>query len=113
MTVKFKTTVRLPNSTRQEMMEVIIKSGYGMRGKSKWLSEAIHQLLSINNYHEFVDIGNEMEGLSDIESFYITEELKAQLDQALVIVRTYYPAMEGVQSCIIRTSIIQRLIRAV
>lgn len=111
MANKIKTTVRLPKSTKREMIETIIASGYGMRGKSKWVSEAIAQLLGIKGFHELVDIGDEMEGLVDVESFYLTSELKELLDLALIKVRQFYPTMEGVQSCIIRTSIIQRLIR--
>lgn len=111
MTAKIKTTVRLPQKTRQEMIHSIINSGYGLRGKSRWICEAIHQLLSINNYHELVDIGNELEGLYEVESIYITSELKEALDHALIAVRKSYPAMEGVQSSIIRTSIIQRMLR--
>lgn len=111
MTIKFKTTVRLPNSTRQEMLQTIINQGYGMRGKSAWVTEAISQLLAIVNYHELVDIGDELIALSGMESIYLPIDLKRSLDDARLVIRSYYPSMEGVQSCIIRTSIIQRLIR--
>lgn len=112
MSLKIKTTVRLPRTTRQEMMQAIIADGYGMRGKSRWVSEAIDQLLSIDNYHELVDIGDEIGELEEVESIYLTAMLKESLDQALLVIRKHYPMMEGVQSCIIRTSILQRLLRS-
>jgi hypothetical protein len=111
MVTKIKTTVRLPQTTRREMMNAVIADGYGMRGKSRWISEAIAQLLSIHNFPELVDIGDELSGLYDVEAIYLTPELKNLLDQALIAVRKNYPSMEGVQSCIIRTSIMQRLLR--
>lgn len=109
---KIKTTIRLPKKTRQEMMHAVIANGYGMRGKSKWVSEAISRLLSMNNFHELVDIGNEISDLADVESIYLSLDLKEDLDNALITIRQHYPSMEGVQSCIIRTSIIQRLLRS-
>lgn len=109
--MKIKTTIRLPQKTRQEMLYAIIASGYGMRGKSKWVGEAIAQLLSVTDYHELVDIGEEMGDLDEVESVYLSPELKQSLELALVEIRRHYPSMEGVQSCIIRTSIIQRLLR--
>ncbi len=112
MSSKIKTTVRLPKSTQQEMIKAIIANGYGMRGKSKWVSEAITQLLAREDFHEFVDIGDEIEDLVAVESLYLTPELKKELDCALISIRKHYPSMEGVQSCIIRTSIIQRLLRS-
>jgi hypothetical protein len=62
-------------------------------------------------YHELVDIGDEIGRLIAVESIYLSYELKEKLDNALIVIRKRYPAMEGVQSCIIRTSIIQRLLR--
>lgn len=112
MSTKIKTTVRLPKATRQEMIQTIIANGYGMRGKSKWVSEAINQLLAINSFHELVDIGDEIAELTEVESIYLDAELKEEINQALILIRRYFPSMEGVQSCIIRTSIIQRLLRA-
>lgn len=112
MVSKIKTTIRLPKSTQCEMIQAVITSGYGMRGKSLWVSEAINQLLALKNYPELVDIGNEMTGLLAVESIYLTSTLKEKLTSALIEVRKCYPEMEGVQSCIIRTSILQRLLRA-
>ena len=112
MPSKIKTTIRLPKSTQDEMVQTIIANGYGMRGKSRWVEEAISQLLAIKDFHELVDIGDEISELEAVESIYLTLGLKKDLDSALIVVRQFYPSMEGVQSCIIRTSIIQRLLRA-
>lgn len=111
MITKIKTTIRLPLTTQKEMVQAIINGGYGMRGKSKWVMEAIDQLLSRGNYQELVDIGDEISSLVAVESIYLTPEIKEKLDDALIAIRKIYPTMEGVQSCIIRTSILQRILR--
>lgn len=108
-----KLTVRLPQSLRKEMLKAIIEGDYGMRGKSKWLLEAITAFLNKENFVDFVDIGSEMDGseLTAVEAFYLPVELLYTMDHAVLEVRKKYPMMEGVKSVIIRSSIIQKLFR--
>lgn len=106
------TTAKLPKSVQQKLLEKVIGDGYGMRGKSKWIGEAIEHFLSLANYPELVDIATEMEEMTDVVSMRLTRELAQQLDDAVIVVRKDFPALEGVKSCIIRASIIQRLIRS-
>lgn len=111
MTKMMTTTTKLPHSAHQAMLEKIIRDGYGMRGKSKWISEAVERFLQIPNYPELVDIANDMEEMNEIISLRTSEELTLQLDKAIIEIRKQYPAMEGVKSSIIRAGVIQRLIR--
>lgn len=112
MLTKSMTTAKLPKSIHQKMLEKIIGDGYGMRGKSKWIGEAIEMLLALSNYPELVDIANEVDELPDIVSMRVNNELLKKIDNAVIEVRKQYPAMEGVKSRIIRASIFQRLIRS-
>lgn len=112
MSNKTKTTVRLPKEVRDEMLQAIVADGYGLRGKSRWVVEAIENLLLLPNYHELVDIGVEIEGLTEVEAFYLPSKIKYALDDALLNIRKHYPTMEGVKSSIVRTGIMQRLLRA-
>lgn len=88
-----------------------IKDKYGMRGKSKWIAEAIQELLKLENYIELVNLGDEMSTFDKKESIEIDTKMKKALDDAVLKIRQTFPLLEGVQSRIIRTSIVQRLIR--
>ncbi len=108
---KTRTTVRLPLGVRNEMLQKIIEMGYGFRGKSKWITEAIESLLSLQDFEEYVVIADQMTLLTETEALYIPIGVKDSLSRSIVKVRKRYPELEGVQSCIIRSSIIQRLLR--
>jgi len=112
MQVKAKITFVLPDSLQKDFREQIIKDGYDMRGKSKWVSEGIVSLLGMRNYPELVYLGNGMKGFEKMESVVITKDLRKFLDNAVIEVRREYPALEGVQSRIVRTAILQRLLRS-
>ncbi|EKD72939.1 MAG: hypothetical protein ACD_45C00507G0004 [uncultured bacterium] len=111
MNKKIMTSIKLQKLLHFKMQQQIIGDGYGMRGKSKWIIEAIENFLQLPDYPLLVDIANEMEQLTEIVSIRLSEGLMDQLDQAVIKVRRQYPAMEGVKSNLIRASIIQRLIR--
>ncbi len=110
--MKAKITFVVPQSLQQELRHKVINDGYGMRGKSKWVSEAIERLLQIDNYADLVYLGDEMKGFEKVETISIERSLKKTLDQAIHDIRKQHPLLEGVQSGIIRTSILQRLLRS-
>ena len=105
------TSIKLQKLLHYKMQQQIISDGYGMRGKSKWIVEAIEDFLQLPDYPSLTDIANEMEQLNEILSIRLSDNLMLKLDQAIINVRRQYPAMEGVQSNLIRASIMQRLIR--
>lgn len=112
MTTKTKITFVVPQTLQQELRHKVIQDGYGMRGKSKWVSEAIEQLFQLGNHPDLVNLGDEMKGFEKVETITIEKSLKKNLDQAIHEIRKQHPLLEGVQSRIIRTSILQRLIRS-
>jgi hypothetical protein len=59
-----------------------------------------------------VQYSEEMHGFEKVETVVITVDLKKQLDEAVLTLRRQHPAAEGVQSSIIRTAILQRLLRS-
>lgn len=105
-------SAKVPKSLHQVMLERVIKDGYGMRGKSKWINNAIERFLLIPNYPELVEIANDMEEVTEAINFRVSEEMLLRLDQAVIEIRKQYPALEGVKSNIIRASILQSLIGA-
>jgi len=112
METKAKITFVIPDNLQQEFREQVIKDGYDLRGKSRWVVEGIETLLGMRNYPELVQLSNEMKGFEKMESVVITKELKKLLDEAIIQIRMQYPSSEGVQSGIVRTAIIQRLLRS-
>lgn len=110
MSKKVKISFVLPTNLQQELKERVIKDGYDLKGKSRWVSESIVRLLATRDFHDLVKINDEMKGFEKLESVVILSDLKKQLDLAIVSIRQHYPAIEGVQSRILRTAIMQRLL---
>lgn len=110
MTNKIKISFVLPIGLQKELKERIVKDGYDLRGKSRWISESIEYLLAMANYPDLVKINDEMKGFEKRESIVLIKDLKNKLDSAILDVRKLYPIIEGVQSRIVRTAIVQRLL---
>lgn len=106
------TTVKLPRPIFTRLLNRVVNEGYGLRGKSKWIADAINRFLTLPNFPELVDIANEMDDLTEMVSMRLSNDLVTKIDQAVIDVRKEYPAMEGVRSNIIRASIIQAIIRS-
>lgn len=111
MIMNMMTSIKVQKKLHYKMQQRIISDGYGMRGKSKWVIEAIESFLQLPDYPSLVDIADDMDQLTEIVSIRLPKELMMKLDQAIINVRRHYPAMEGVKSNLIRASILQRLIR--
>ncbi len=105
------TSVKLQKQLHLHLQQQVISDGYGMRGKSRWIIEAVESLLQLPDYPVLVDIAGEMEELSDIISIRLSEKLAREMDQAVINIRRQFPAMEGVKSNLVRAGILQRLIR--
>jgi hypothetical protein len=112
MEAKAKITLVIPDVLQKEFREQIIKDGYDLRGKSRWIAEGIEHLLNMSNFPELVNLSNEMKGFEKLESVVISKNLKKIMEDAVIHVRKIYPSIEGVQSGIVRTAIIQRLLRS-
>jgi hypothetical protein len=106
-----KITVRFPKRLKLEMQSALIKSGYGLHGKSRWLKEALSQFLNTANFVDYVEQGiaiNQAE-LTDVEAFYLDMETIQLMRAAFLKVRQAFPLFEGVQSALIRASIVYQL----
>lgn len=105
------TSIKLQKKVHHRLLQRIIEDGYGMRGKSKWIIEAINSLLELSDYPTLVDIADDMDHLSDMVSIRMPENLMHRIEQAAMQVRKRYPMIEGVKSNLIRASIMQRLLQ--
>lgn len=111
MAEKVKISLVVPTELQKEFRQRVIADGYGARGKSKWIAEAIDNLLRLENFIELVKISEELRGFKKWETITVDKPLKKALDSAMLSIRKEHPDLEGVQSHIIRTSIIQRILR--
>jgi metal-responsive CopG/Arc/MetJ family transcriptional regulator len=105
------TSIKLQKKLHHKLQQTVINDEYGMRGKNKWILEAIESFLALPDYPHLVDLADQSDQLTDIISLRFSDTLMRKLDEAVIHVRRQYPAMEGVKSNLIRASIIQRLIR--
>lgn len=105
------TSIKLQKKLHLRLQQRIIEDGYGMRGKSKWIIEAIEDLLRLSDYPTLVDIAEDMEQFTDMLSIRLPEDLMLRIEKAIVHIRKQYPTIEGVKSNLIRASILQRLLK--
>jgi len=112
MSKKHKVSFAVPGSLKKELSGRVIKEGYGFRGKSKWVSEAVDNLLQLKSFASLVNYSDEMCGFDQMETAVIEYALKLRLDDAIIEIRKDFPMMEGVTSRIMRTAILQRILRS-
>ena len=107
---KIRVSYFLPEAILLDVKEMMMKEGYDLKGKSKWVSEAVYDLLLFQNFCELVMINDQMEGFAKLDSISIEPDLKNKLDAMVIHIRKQFPSIEGVQSKILRTAIVQRLL---
>ncbi len=109
---KVKITFKAHKELIKEMGLGIKKAGYGYHEKSRWVSEAIEYLISGDDYLDNVLEEKPIGKLEDNPAtIFITSELRNKLDNAIENCLKKDPFKQGVQSSIIRTAIIQKLLR--
>ncbi|RDI41103.1 hypothetical protein [Aquicella lusitana] len=111
MSSKVKISFVLPEGLQKDLRERIVLDGYSLKGKSQWVAEAVEQLFQLDDFMDLVKVNDVMQGgFEKFESVLIDRKLKMQLDESVIQVRRKYPEIDGVQSRIMRTAILQRLL---
>ncbi len=105
---------KLPAEIEQKMNQKLVSDGYGLRGKSKWICDAIKSFLSNEDAFclECIQYADELENLNKSVSFRPTDDVDQLLNKWIIKARQHMPLLEGVKSKIIRASIIQGLLVA-
>lgn len=111
MISKTKVSFAVPKSLKKELQQRVTSDGYGLRGKSKWVCEALVRLFEYDNHVELIYYSDELHGLDGMEAVVLNEDIKDAVDNKILDVRRAHPELEGVKSRILRTAIVQRLIR--
>lgn len=107
---KKRMVVNLPKNAGPEIHMRMVQEGYNMREKSKWVSESIETFIAMKDYRELVKMAELIDNFVKQETIYITPELEDKLNNSIIHVRKKYPALEAVQSLIVRASITRRLV---
>jgi hypothetical protein len=85
---------------------------YGSRGRSRWVDEALLQLIQYPSWRELLFAQSIPVPDTRIRQFKLSPRGAEALDIAIRSVREEDPFLEGVISEIIRTAISQRLLRS-
>lgn len=104
-------SVKLPKEICERLTSKVIEDGYGLRGRSKWIVDAIYSLFSIDEYEQYVEIASEQKKCTQAVSIRMPEKLAVKLDKEVIRIRLLHPELEAIKSNIIRASIMQRFIR--
>ncbi len=103
-----KTTYRLPSDLRESMLESVAKQ-YGKKGKSRWIQEAIDELLAKDAGLASVGLGEDYETYDKSDVLVLDKTTLEKLQIAMTAIRRQDPLFEGVQSAVIRAAIKMRL----
>ncbi len=108
LTLSFKVTKGL----YQKLNEKVVADGYGMRGKTRWIEEAIEMLFKLPEYSEYVELTDAMdEKLDSSITIRLPRQLVQVIEKKATEVRKIYLNLEGIKSKIVRAAILQRMIR--
>lgn len=105
--------VRLPPELQSQFGAAVLNDNYGFKGKSKWVEEAVIELLNLglDSYAELVSLDETLTTQLKADKFSLTEHTRNKLDEALIELRKKCPEINLTLSSIIRTAILQRLLR--
>ena len=107
---KVKISFLIPKKMEFEMVTAMLKDGYNSRLKSEWICESVEDLLNLDEIETLVYYASNMTELNCKQGMYVPRPIKLRLDKLSVEIKKKSPELEGLQSAIIRASIIQRLI---
>lgn len=108
---KISVSFRTSSKIVQIMLERVVADGYGLKGKSRWVTDAVERFLKMPSYWDLVDIASTQEDLDKAVTCIIPVTVSEKLEKALIEVRQHFPSMEGVKSNILRASITQRVLQ--
>jgi hypothetical protein len=103
-----KTTYRLPSELRKSML-VSVAREFGKKGKSRWIKQAITDLIAKDTGLSSVGLGEDYESNDASDVIVIDSETFEKLQTAMMTIRRQDPLYAGVQSAVIRAAIRMRL----
>ena len=100
---------RMPLTLKASLHQAVVEDGYGGKGKSRWVREALAQLFEHDPDLANVGVGDDLETNDAEDAFFVCLDDGAAIDAAVEVIRSQYPRAEGVQSAIMRAAVRYRL----
>jgi hypothetical protein len=98
----------LPQELRDKLL-LAVKEDYGVKQKSRWIGEAIQQLITNDVGLASVGLGEVHDQQDSSEVILLDQITYLALETAMTSIRRQDPLYEGVQSAVIRAAIRGRL----
>lgn len=105
---KPRTTLRLPESLRARLHAKVVADRYGMRGKSRWVNEAVQRFLSDPSWLDSLGADRLSEN-GQTDQISLEQDVYTALQQAATTIRREDPLFDNPTSAIIRSAIQWRL----
>ena len=99
----------MPLALKTLLGQAVADDGYGGKGKSRWVREALTQLFEHDPDLMHVGVGDDLEVNDAEDAFFLSMENGLAIDAAVEVIRSQYPRAEGIQSAIIRAAVRYRL----
>ena len=101
--------VRIPESLSIELMRATVESSLSLKGKSKWLCDAIGSLLDDPMHQDIIELDNALSASLKAEMFTVPIEIKDRLKKVLVSLKKQFPEKNLTVSSIVRAAIIRQM----
>lgn len=99
----------MPLTLKTMLRQAVADDGYGGKGKSRWVREALTQLFEHDPDLMNVGVGDDLEVNDAEDAFFLNMENGLAIDAAVEVIRSQYPRAEGIQSAIVRAAVRHRL----
>jgi len=99
----------MPLTLKTMLRQAVADDGYGGKGKSRWVREALTQLFEYDPDLMNVGVGDDLEVNDAEDAFFLNMENWLAIDAAVEVIRSQYPRAEGIQSAIVRAAVRYRL----
>lgn len=103
------TTFKLPPQLLDGMNAQVEKDGYGKRGRSRWIREAVRGYLKSDPKLERIGVGDAVDGKLALLTLSADRSFVNLMNDTSLRIRAVHALEPGPQSLLIRTSIRYRL----
>ena len=110
-----RTSVAMPDKMRLALRHATVEEGYGLRGKSRWVSEALDEFLLLPE-EKWVEMVAESDvPLDNTVNEYMSVDAAVwrRLQDSVLRLRHHEPTVQGPLGAIVRTAITWRIMRPV
>lgn len=101
----------IPEGLSQDLAKHLEKIGVSSRQRSQWIEDAINRFLALEKRQELISQAVEMTNLKVRLYFFMSKGTRDKINEVTLLFKQDHPEIEGVQSKIVRASIMQKMLR--